>query len=178
MDTPDPLNAETPETFVAELQTRLQSLISAYEAWYRHLVREHGVTPAQGQALLALPADQPMRMRDLASKLNLAQSTMTRAIDHMVAAGLVERAPNDNDRREVHVVCTERGLAIRQHLGAAQVHMLEGVRDAVPVSEQNTTLSALARLDGVFSALTQQWADGDRRAKDADLPAPAARPQV
>ena len=59
------------------------------------------LTPAQLQALGALGRSD-LRMGDLAQDLGLAESSVTRLMDRLVAAGLVERRSSAEDRRRAH----------------------------------------------------------------------------
>lgn len=60
-------------------------------------------------------------MRELAERVLLSKSGLTRLVDRMVGAGLVERSPSTEDRRIVYAVLTGSG---RERLvGAAPVHL-------------------------------------------------------
>src|SRR5581483_8738432 len=62
------------------------------------------VSLARGQALAhVLLAAGDMRMRELARRLGLATSTVTRLVDRLEAAGLAERRKERPDRRSVLV---------------------------------------------------------------------------
>jgi DNA-binding MarR family transcriptional regulator len=86
-------------------------------AAYRRLT--DGIPPAQLQALAVLAAGD-MRMRELARRLGLAASTVTRLVDRLEAAGLAERRSERPDRRSVFVGLSAAGrdalAAIRQRL--------------------------------------------------------------
>jgi DNA-binding MarR family transcriptional regulator len=53
--------------------------------------------------------DGSLRMHDLASHVLLSKSGLTRLVDRMEAAGVVERAPCPRDRRVVYARLTARG---------------------------------------------------------------------
>jgi len=65
-----------------------------------------------------------LRMNDLARAVLLSRAGLTRLVDRMVAAGLVERVPCEDDRRGTFVVCTEMG---RDALDAASPVHLAGI---------------------------------------------------
>jgi DNA-binding MarR family transcriptional regulator len=62
-----------------------------------------------------------LRMTDLAERVLLSKSGLTRLVDRMCESGLVSRSPDDQDRRGVWVTLKREGLA-RLH-DAAPVHM-------------------------------------------------------
>src|SRR5213083_759449 len=80
-----------------------------------------GIPPVQLQALAVL-AGGDMRMRELARRLGLATSTVTRLVDRLEAAGLAERRPARPDRRSVLVGLSATGrealAAFRRRLRA------------------------------------------------------------
>lgn len=70
--------------------------------------------------------DQQLRMHDLAEQVLLSRAGLTRLVDRMTAAGLVERIPCPEDRRGTYVRITDVGR--EANLEAAPVH-LGGVRE-------------------------------------------------
>ena len=72
----------------------------------------HGLTLGDYQVLVYLSeADaHEMRMCDLAARLQLSPSGLTRRLDGLVRAGLVERRPSQTDRRVMLAVLTDAGL--------------------------------------------------------------------
>jgi DNA-binding MarR family transcriptional regulator len=67
-----------------------------------------------------------LRMTDLAASVLVSRSGLTRIVDRMKEAGLIERALCPSDRRGVFVVITGRG---RDRLRAAAPVHLKGVQD-------------------------------------------------
>lgn len=65
--------------------------------------------------------DHRLRMTDLAERVLLSKSGLTRLVDRMCESGLVSRAPDDKDKRGRWVRLEPSGLA-RLH-DAAPVHM-------------------------------------------------------
>ncbi len=83
-------------------------------AFSEHAAREHDITPAQHQLLLAIrgagPDEQPSTS-DLAEMLQLKLHSAGELIDRARANGLVERAPDPSDRRRSLLVLTDHGRA-------------------------------------------------------------------
>jgi DNA-binding MarR family transcriptional regulator len=52
---------------------------------------------------------QSLRLQDLAEAINLSQSGLTRLVDRLVEAGLVERRPCERDRRGLYAAITPLG---------------------------------------------------------------------
>src|SRR5436190_21839498 len=71
----------------------------------------HGLTLGDYQVLVHLSEapDHEMRMCDLATRLQLSPSGLTRRLDGLVRMGVVERRPSERDRRVMLAVLTEHG---------------------------------------------------------------------
>jgi DNA-binding MarR family transcriptional regulator len=75
------------------------------------LVAEHGLTINDFETLLHLSREPEQRMRrvDLADRLALTPSGVTRLLDGLMAAGLVARASCPSDARVSYAVLTDAG---------------------------------------------------------------------
>src|SRR5208283_6015784 len=68
-----------------------------------------GVTMAQCHALLAMGEVKEMSIVELAGILDVNTSNLSRTVDSMVKAGLLNRIPNPQDRRYVSLTLTDVG---------------------------------------------------------------------
>lgn len=75
------------------------------------LVAEHGLTIHDFETLLHLSREADARLRrvDLADRLALTPSGVTRLLDGLTSAGLVEKASCPSDARVSYAVLTEAG---------------------------------------------------------------------
>ena len=96
------------------------------------LDREHGVPLGSYEVLLQLAEapDGSLRMGDLADRLLLSRSGLTRLIDRLVARGLVERHNCADDRRGTYACLTAAGKALFEdvrptHLRGVREHFLD-----------------------------------------------------
>jgi DNA-binding MarR family transcriptional regulator len=88
----------------------------------------HGLSLGDYEVLVHLSdaPDRSLRMSELAGRLHLSPSGMTRRIDGLVRSGLVERRQCPTDRRGSNAVITETGI---QALGNAAPTHVRGVRE-------------------------------------------------
>ena len=94
------------------------------------LVAEHDLPLAWYDVMVQL-VEAPrrrLRMTELADRVLLSRSGLTRLVDRMVGAGLVRREPCATDARGYFAVLTDDGYTRLR--GAAGTH-LRGVRDKV-----------------------------------------------
>jgi DNA-binding MarR family transcriptional regulator len=97
---------------------------------------------------LAAADDRRLRMSDLADRLLLSRSGVTRLVDRLVAEGMVERVSCDTDRRGLWAALTDAGLerlrsAAPTHLRGVGAHFL----DRLSPDDLASLRGILARLD-------------------------------
>lgn len=94
----------------------------------RELREQHGLSLAQYDVLLRLARapDRALNMSDLAERVMLSPSGLTRVVDRLVEKGLVRRQADPADARVALACLTDDGL--RQLKIAARTH-LRGIRE-------------------------------------------------
>lgn len=85
---------------VGRLERELQATRGLSLSWYDVLLSLYRAPPAG------------LRMQDLSEAVVLSRTRVSRVVDDMVAAGLVERRPNPSDGRSALVVLTARGRTV------------------------------------------------------------------
>jgi DNA-binding MarR family transcriptional regulator len=91
------------------------------------LERDHGLPLTSYEVLMYLfdSPDGKLRMGELADRLLLSRSGITRLVDRLERQGLVKREPCEDDGRGYYAVLTAGG---REKLQAARPDHLNGVR--------------------------------------------------
>ena len=107
------------------------------------LVEKEGMTLAEFDVLiqLVIVPDRRLRMTELAERVRLSRSGLTRLVDRMTRAGLVKRARCGSDRRGTFATLTAAGATRLRH--ARPVH-LRGIRDHFGKRLSAAQLSAVA----------------------------------
>ena len=148
---------------VAAWRAFLRAHASVVRKLERDLVNETGMPLGWYDVLvqLAEAPERRLRMADLADKVLLSRSGLTRLVDRLQAEGLVTREPFPGDARGLYTVLTAAGLArMRQaapvHLAGVQEHWLSRFSD----SELRTLHSLLARLDSGQPAEVGRLSEG------------------
>jgi DNA-binding MarR family transcriptional regulator len=106
----------------------LQSHAALMAVLEKELEEQAGLPLSQYEVLLHLQmaTDDGLRMQDLASSILLSKSGVTRLVDRMADAGLVERAACQSDRRVTYARLTTSGHRALE--AAAPIH-LRGIED-------------------------------------------------
>ncbi len=95
-----------------EIENLTRLLIEFYErfsSWEQGVVRESGLTLPQMHTLEIIGAGGELRMKELAERMGVTTGSLTVLVDRLVRAGLVERRPDERDRRSIRVGLTSEG---------------------------------------------------------------------
>jgi DNA-binding MarR family transcriptional regulator len=110
----EPLSKDDYQT-LAEFRYALRKFLGFSE----DAASEHGVTPQQYQALLAIagfPGRDWVTIGELAEQMRIAHHSAVGLVDRMSAMRLVKREPEKTDRRRVRVVLTAKGRKLFEKL--------------------------------------------------------------
>ncbi|MCU1395103.1 MAG: putative MarR family transcriptional regulator [Ilumatobacteraceae bacterium] len=109
----------------AEVNNQLMSALEADLA-------PHHLTFGDYEVLVQLSeaTDQQLRMCDLAERLGLSPSGLTRRLDGLVKAGFVERKPSSADRRVMLATLNDAGAtamraAAEDHVASVRRHLID-----------------------------------------------------
>jgi len=81
---------------------------------FHQLARETGLPLAPLRALLVLPVDEPVPMRELARRLGCDNSYVTSLVDALEQRGLAVREQHPTDRRIKVIVLTDEGRSLTE----------------------------------------------------------------
>ncbi|MEU1626544.1 MarR family transcriptional regulator [Streptomyces sp. NPDC020096] len=87
----------------------------------KHHLQPLGITPAMARLLrTAAHSTEPLRMVDLAQRLDVVPRAVTSLVDGLETYGMVRRVPDPANRRVVRVELTDDGRAALEQLRAAR----------------------------------------------------------
>ena len=89
----------------------------------RRVDRDEAMTSTQRLALIEIAVVGPMRLLDLAARMDTTPATASRAIDALEEHRFVTRRPDPDDGRAIQIVATARGRRWSQRR-RAQLHDL------------------------------------------------------
>lgn len=105
-----------------------------------------GVTRAQWKVLFRLTRQPGMRQIELADLLDVEPITLTRIVDRLQEAGLVERTPDPSDRRAWRLHVTAKAQPLVEKLRGIADEMTVETFSGVDPSEIEITRRVLERL--------------------------------
>lgn len=106
--------------------------------------------------LCRLADEGPQRLGVLASGFGLDPSTITRQVQAMERAQLVERQPDEQDRRASILDLTEEGRTVLEHTRAHRRQRMEAVFADWPDTDRDELARLLTRLNESIAALVDE----------------------
>ncbi|SEM30563.1 transcriptional regulator, MarR family [Stigmatella aurantiaca] len=91
----------------------LYSAVHALQRTYRSLLEDLGLTYPQYLVMLVLWEEEGLTVKALGDRLHLDSGTLTPLLKRLEAAGLVVRARDPQDERQVRIGLTAPGRALR-----------------------------------------------------------------
>jgi DNA-binding MarR family transcriptional regulator len=133
---------------LVKVETRLWNRLD------RALSEQCDVTLGQLVALRMLDAAPGSRVQDLAADIDISPGGASKLADRLVAAGLVERAADDQDRRASRLHLTKKGRAVvRDGSRSGEAWLAERFGDAGDTKRLGAVLDDLRhRLDAEAGA--------------------------
>ena len=106
----------TLESDAERLYGALSELIRVYQFRDRDRICCHDLSVTQCYALEALVERGPLTINDLAARLYLDKSTVSRVVDALGRKGLLEKAPHPEDRRAVQLLASPAGKSVQAQI--------------------------------------------------------------
>ncbi len=139
------------------MQRQVYKLLRTFGSCDTQCLARYGVTAAQGYALLAFPEESSVSMNELSQTMGLANSTMTRMVDQLVAKGLVLRRQGEEDRRVVQVALTAKGQRLQRTLEEARRELLRQILGDIEEGAWPTVLRSLEKLNGAVEKVMKSF---------------------
>ena len=123
---------------------RVQQILLAR---FDEVLKPHELTFARYEVLVLLTFSRSgeLPLKVIGSRLMVHPTSVTNAIDRLVAAGYVDRRPNPNDGRGVLASITAQGRAVVTTATAALTDLDFGLGD-LPAAELDTLFDVLKRV--------------------------------
>ncbi|WP_088992578.1 MarR family winged helix-turn-helix transcriptional regulator [Micromonospora echinaurantiaca] len=101
---------------------------------------------SEAHAMVEIARDGQLRQAELARRLRLEKSTVSRLVANLVNRGWVHRAPADGDGRGVLLVLTDAGATAAARQADARRDRLTALLDRIPDHERAAVVRALQAL--------------------------------
>jgi DNA-binding MarR family transcriptional regulator len=151
----------------------VERALQAVEALQLRLASAHAaeftaleLTMSQAKLLYVVMAHGPLTMSEVAGQLGVTLSTASGAVDHLVSAGLLTRADDPANRRQVLVTVTRVGLTTLEQMREFGERQLRSLFDHIPDAD-------VAVVERAMEILTAAIDDAERRPGPTTQPVPS-----
>jgi DNA-binding MarR family transcriptional regulator len=128
---------------------RISRLARELERRLEPVYRAHGLEPGWHDVLATLRRNGPpyqLRPTDFAGQLMLTSSGTTKRLDRLEQAGLIERAPDPEDRRGTLITLTQAGHDLIDAVTEAHLDNERNILGALSGDEQRRLADLLRKL--------------------------------
>jgi len=115
------------------------------------------MTMPQFRILVVLDGEGALRMGDLAERIGVHPSTLSRTVDRLVGGGWLERASGQESRREVHVALTSRAQTLVDEVTEQRRSGIVGVLKSLPAADRAAVHHGME----IFAAAAGEASPGD-----------------
>ena len=140
---------QTAECF-ANLTFSLIPTCQAKEDW---LAEELGLFQAEFKCLRLFGTDKSLNNKEIAKRMNLSPSRLTRIIDGLVQKGYMKREIDQTDRRNMRLTLSRRGKIHTHKLDKAFIEIHYEILQDIDVSQHESLITAMEHL----LIATEKW---------------------
>jgi len=146
----DSLELETDASKLADLTFTLLANCQEKE---NRLAEQYDLTQAEFRCLRLFGADECLNNKQIAERMKLSPSRLTRIIDGLVGKEYINRDINPADRRHMNVCLSEKGSLLVKQLNKAYVNIHHEILQDIDETQHKPLINAMTQL---LSAL-EKW---------------------
>lgn len=117
------------------------------------LAELHHLTQAEFRCLRLFGTDENLNNKQIAERMKLSPSRLTRIIDGLVKKGYINREIDPNDRRNMRVTLSRKGKQLVRQLNKAYIDIHNEILEDIDVSQHEPLITAM---DHLLTAL-ENW---------------------
>lgn len=148
---------------VGRFHHEIVELIKKYQFRDRNQMTDCGISVSQCYLLECLARFGPQTMNELARRMYLTVSTLTRLVDQLESKSLVTRRQDSRDRRVRRIQATARGRNLFEAAWRDVFASERAILDSFPESRREGVIEVLSRLNEAAKG----WRGGCSRATGA-----------
>ncbi len=120
-----------------------------------------GVTMAQCHAILEIGTAGELNLKDLAARLGLDNSTLSRTVESLVQDGLVERTASKEDRRATVIRLNPKGRAARDRIDATWNQICRDMFRSLPREKHQQLIESVSILSELLTGCCRGQCSAD-----------------
>ena len=128
---------------LADLTFNLLARCQEKEAW---LAEKHGLFHSELKCFRLFGTDENINNKQIAERMKLSPSRLTRIIDGLVKNGYMVREVDEKDRRNMRVFLSKRGKSLTNKLNKAFIDLHTEILQDIDVSQHEPLIAAMEHL--------------------------------
>lgn len=137
------------EEFTDYLCFRLGAAARKIQRYYNAKLGEYGITIGQSFILLSLLERDGRNVKELAERLLIDSSAITGLVDRLEKEELVERRPDERDRRALRIHLTPKGALLARELEPTADEVNRSLGNGLSPSEMQALDKFFRMVDGI-----------------------------
>ena len=126
--------------------TAIRRIIRSVDIYSHQLGLNCGVTVPQLSCLLRVVESGPLTLKDLSASVDLSPSTLVGIVDRLEHKELVRRSRSTQDRRQVLIAATEKGLILAKESPSPLQDKLAAALEKLPEIERASITLSIERI--------------------------------
>ena len=111
-----------------------------------YIAEKFHLSLSEFRCLRAFREDRTLSVKDIAHRMNLTSSRLTRIVDGLVKKNYVTREINAMDRRVMDITMTPDGASVAGNLNCDYVSLHEQILEKIPASTRQSVIRTLGEL--------------------------------
>jgi len=120
------------------------------------LADEHGLLQAEFKCLRLMGSDGSLNNKDLAKRMNLSASRITRIMDGLVKKGYMQREIDKGDRRYMEISLSRRGKNLTNKLNDALIEIHKEILQNIDTSQHKSLITNMEHLHSAIEKWLQK----------------------
>ena len=147
---------ENPELFrkAERLADLTLGLVGCCQSKQEEIAERANLSLSEFKCLRAFRRDTEMSVKDIAHRMNLTSSRLTRIIDGLVKKRFVTRHIDPDDRRIINVRLTKQGESVARKVSNDCTHVYEQVLGILQLKDHDRIIQAVNELADVMHIKT------------------------
>ncbi len=146
------MNQKTTDNQILQFHQQIVELIKKYQFRDRNQICCFGISVSQCYILETLHTHGPLTMNELAKKMYLKISTITRVVEQLVKKNYVKREEGLNDRRVRLINLTNEGKAIYKKAWENIFESEKVILKSIPSEHKTVLIDVLRKLNQAVSS--------------------------
>jgi len=141
------MNQKTTDNQILQFHQQIVELVKKYQFRDRNQICCFGISVSQCYVLETLHTHGPLTMNELAKRMYLKISTMTRVVDQLVKKSYVRREEGLTDRRVRLIYLTKEGKAIYKKAWENIFESEKVILKSIPSEHKTVLINFLTKLN-------------------------------